>query len=372
MTRNLDPTLAAGLSAGLIQPVVLVSLTLNSGVENVWSGIGDLVWNGITFSGVGNLGSIGPIGEGSAVKADGTTVTLSGIGLSSIDVPVGPFTPPTLTPPAGQSIAWSYATTWPSPGGFENAPNLVNGGLGVFGSISGSRTTASISLTNGQTVLFPGQSNSIGGLWSGFQMPPEIPTGAIIKAVRPVVTVTAIGQAGGQQVIQSSGHPGTNLPPLGFPVVGTTVGGDIGPLSGISIEALLGNTAIGPAAFVLEISFVGIAVYYEGEPQSKTSLIYEALGDIRPGAPAKIWYGLMSGGAFLGTPYLIFSGQVDKPTLKTGVETSSITIALENRLVNLQRPNARRYTAADQRLYFPTDSAFNFVEILNDMALVWG
>jgi hypothetical protein len=371
MTRNLDPTLAAGLSAGLIQPVVLVSLTLKSGVENVWSGIGDLVWNGITFSGVGYLGSIGPIGEGSAVKADGTTVTLSGIGFSAIDVPGSGITPPTLTPPTGQSIAWSYATTWPTPGAFENLPGIFNGDLGVFGSVSGSRTTGNLSLTNGQTVLFPGQSNTIGGLWSGFQMPPEIPVGARITGVYPVVTVSAIGQAGGQQAISCSGAS-TLLPPSGYPQPGTIVGPDMGKLAGNTFEAILGNTAIGPANFLLDLSFVGIAVYYEGTPQSKTSLIYEALGDIRPGAPAKIWYGLMSAGSFLGTPYLIFSGQVDKPTLKTGVETSSITVALENRLVNLQRPNARRYTAADQRLYFPTDSAFNFVEILNDMALVWG
>ena len=49
----------------------------------------------------------------------------------------------------------------------------------------------------------------------------------------------------------------------------------------------------------------------------------------------------------------------------------TIALKLENRLVNLQRANMRRYTAADQNLYYPGDTAFNWVEILNDQALKW-
>jgi hypothetical protein len=80
----------------------------------------------------------------------------------------------------------------------------------------------------------------------------------------------------------------------------------------------------------------------------------------------------MSGGSLLGTPYLIFSGTVDKPSVKVSAKTSTITLALENRLVNLQRANQRRYTAADQHLSYPTDMAFSWVETLNDIALRWG
>jgi hypothetical protein len=82
MSRNLDPTLATALSSAVIQPVLLVQATFNSGVEYIWSGVGDFVFNGNTFKGVGDFGSMGPIAEGSAVKADGTSITLSGIGLS--------------------------------------------------------------------------------------------------------------------------------------------------------------------------------------------------------------------------------------------------------------------------------------------------
>jgi hypothetical protein len=365
VTRNLDPTLAAGLSAGLIYPVVLVQLTFNSGLEHVWSGIGDLVWNGATYKGVGDLGSIGPIGEGSAVKADGTTVTLSGIGQSQIDVPGGGPTPPLppFTPPTGQSVAWSYATIPPSPSLFSNPPNIFNDFLGCSGSASGGLTSGSLGVTNGQSVWggILGDEPIVGLTWAGFKIPPEVPLGARIAGVYPVFTISSVN-AGGIICGSYAVSP---------PVAGTTYGSNIGTLPG-SFSASILNTLEGAASLLMDITFVGIAIYYEGTPQSKASLLYEALGDIRPGGPAKIWFGLMSAGTFMGAPYLVFKGQVDKPTLKASAETLSITLALENRLVNLQRPNARRYTAADQRLYFPTDSAFNFVEILNDMALVWG
>ncbi|MGA8109355.1 MAG: hypothetical protein WB974_07955, partial [Acidobacteriaceae bacterium] len=71
-------------------------------------------------------------------------------------------------------------------------------------------------------------------------------------------------------------------------------------------------------------------------------------------------------------PYLIFSGTVDKPTVEISGKTMSITLALENKLVNLQRACQRRYTAADQHLAYPDDIGFNWVEILNDIALRWG
>lgn len=102
------------------------------------------------------------------------------------------------------------------------------------------------------------------------------------------------------------------------------------------------------------------------------TLLSESLTDIQVGAPAKVYFGLMATASTLIGAYLVFSGTVDKPQIRTSVDGLTIALALENRLVNLQRANQRRYTSADQRLYFPTDMAFNWVEILNDIALLWG
>jgi hypothetical protein len=181
--RALDPNMQAALSAGVIVPAILCQLSFTSGTQYIWSGVGNLVWNGNTFTGVGTLGSIGAITEGTTVKANGTTVTLSGI---------------------------------------------------------------------------------------------------------------------------------------------------------------------------------------------SASLYGDCMDDIQLGASASLWFALLSQGTIIGTPYMIFGGMVDQPTVSEGADTISITLDLETRLTNLQRPNMRRYTSADQRLLYPTDNSMQWVEQMNDEALIWG
>jgi len=182
--RDLDPALASALSNGIIMPAILCMLTFASGTKYVWSGVGNLVYETQTYTGVGSLGTLGSINEGIEVKADGTTVKLSGI----------------------------------------------------------------------------------------------------------------------DPVLQA-----------------------------------------------------------------------ECMADIQLGAPAKIWFALFTQeGALIGAPYLIFSGSVDRPIVTVSPGEIAITLSLENKLIDLQRANQRRYTSADQRIAYPTDIGFAWVEILNDQALIWG
>lgn len=181
--RALDPLMIAALQTGVIVPALLAELTFRSSIQHAWTGYGPLTWNGHTYLGVGSLAGMGTISEGMEVRADGTSVSLSGID-------------PTL-----------YAAS---------------------------------------------------------------------------------------------------------------------------------------------------------------------MDDIQLGASATIWFALLSGGVFIGTPYTLFKGQVDKPSVSTGADSITISLALENRLTNLQHATNRRYTAADQHILYPTDTAFNWVELLNDLALRWG
>lgn len=184
MSRDLNSTLASTLTQGLIYPVRLVQLTFASQKVYAWSGSGNLVWGGNTFTGVGSLGEVGVITEGVQINAEGTSVTLSGID----------------------------------------------------------------------------------------------------------------------------------------------------PL-----------------------------------------LLSECMTDIQLGALANIWFGLVTAQLeIIGTPYLQFSGCVDSPSITPGVDTIAITLNLESRLIDLARPSMRRYDSADQRLYYPDDSAFGWVEQLNDLVLGWG
>src|ERR1700684_3779572 len=101
MSRQIDATLAAGFANANIQPIILAALTFASGVVYVWSGVGNLTWNGNTYQGVGALGEISAISEGSSVEAAGMTVTLAGIPTSDLTIPYVPGTTPPdgVTPP---------------------------------------------------------------------------------------------------------------------------------------------------------------------------------------------------------------------------------------------------------------------------------
>lgn len=182
--RNLDPTLLAAMESGFIMPVFFAMLTFRTSTRYVWTGAGSISFNGQTYLGIGSLGQVGGVNEGVQVKAEGTSVTLSGID-----------------------------------------PALLN----------------------------------------------------------------------------------------------------------------------------------------------------ECMTDIQLGAPATLWFGLMTNTRLLiGTPYKLFSGSIDKPTVSVGAATISITLNLESRLIDLSRPSNFRYTTADQHIAYPNDSAFTWVEILNDQALIWG
>ena len=127
--------------------------------------------------------------------------------------------------------------------------------------------------------------------------------------------------------------------------------------------------SVGTITEGVEVSAAGTSVTLSGiDP----TLYAECMTDIQLGAPAKIWYGQMANGQLIGNPFLTFAGQIDKPEVTLGVDSISITLSLENLMTNLQRPSNRRYTSADQQVQYPDDTAFHRVELLNDMALLWG
>lgn len=107
-------------------------------------------------------------------------------------------------------------------------------------------------------------------------------------------------------------------------------------------------------------------------------LLSECLNDIQVGATARLWKGNWQqgaggvGGSLLGVPYQWFRGQVDKPAFQIGAEALTIALSLESRIVDLQRASNRRYTNADQRLSYPTDSGFSWVEMQIQAAWIWG
>lgn len=101
-------------------------------------------------------------------------------------------------------------------------------------------------------------------------------------------------------------------------------------------------------------------------------LLQESMTDCQPGAAAMIWFGLLANGVILGTPYLVFSGTMDQPTITWNENTISITLALETKILDLQRARNSRYTQAEQARLYPSDIAFQWVPGLQDTQILWG
>lgn len=79
MARNLSgPFLAETLAAGL-SPIFLFELETASGTSRAWTGFGTLNWNGVDWTGLGNLLGMSPVSESGDIEAHGVAISLSGI-----------------------------------------------------------------------------------------------------------------------------------------------------------------------------------------------------------------------------------------------------------------------------------------------------
>jgi hypothetical protein len=119
-----------------------------------------------------------------------------------------------------------------------------------------------------------------------------------------------------------------------------------------------------------EVEAQGIAIGLSGIP---SDLILQILGECRPNAPVKVWLGAVdSAGAVIVDPYQSFSGRMDVPEIQEGAETCSVSIHVENRLIDLGRARERRWTHEDQKIDYPTDLGFEYVASLQEWNGLWG
>lgn len=144
-----------------------------------------------------------------------------------------------------------------------------------------------------------------------------------------------------------------------------------------------GNLTVDDQTFVGVGSFVRVGTITEGSDASAYNttvtlsgidpvLLGESMNDVQPGLQALMWLGLMTDtGAVIGTPYQVFSGIIDVPSVHVGDDQVSITLNLESKMVDFQRASNRKYTSADQRLRYSKDSGFNFLARLNDFVGAW-
>ena len=155
----------------------------------------------------------------------------------------------------------------------------------------------------------------------------------------------------------------------------------------VGVSTLLGIDAVEETS---EIVARGATMTLSGVPSEVLSL---ALSEPYQGRICTIYFGTFTKGYVLAedTAYIlqedgskieledaktdltqIFSGYMDQMNISEGADSSSITLLVENRLIDLERPRTSRYTSAYQKSLFPDDKGLDFIESLQDQEIFWG
>lgn len=80
MTRELEPSVSGLLEDDVVYPFFAVELLFDgNNVLRMWTGLGDIVIDGVTYFGSGNLLGISEIEETSEIAAKGATIDLTGV-----------------------------------------------------------------------------------------------------------------------------------------------------------------------------------------------------------------------------------------------------------------------------------------------------
>lgn len=89
MARDLTAGMVTEMKAVRKEPLLLVEMLFDSGALRLWTGYGDLSFNGFTWTGTGHLLAISPITETAETKQSGMSFVLSGVPSSILSLVEG-------------------------------------------------------------------------------------------------------------------------------------------------------------------------------------------------------------------------------------------------------------------------------------------
>ena len=162
-----------------------------------------------------------------------------------------------------------------------------------------------------------------------------------------------------------------------------TGGGDVAAWSGIGdyVSSVSGSSKtysgtghllkISPIVETQDLSARGLTISLSGIP---SAIISVALNDLEQGLPVRVFMGFFaqSTRVSINNEFEIFNGITDVPVIDEGADTSTVSISVENRLIDLEKVRVRRYTPEDQARDNITDLGFEFVPALQDAEILFG
>lgn len=119
-----------------------------------------------------------------------------------------------------------------------------------------------------------------------------------------------------------------------------------------------------------DLSADGMMLTFSGLDSSIVSIL---LGENYRGRTARVYLGALdSTNQPVSDLYQIFAGRMDVMTLQENGQTATISISLENVLIDLERPRARKLTNEEQLKRYSADDSLKNVAKLQDRQISWG
>jgi hypothetical protein len=115
-----------------------------------------------------------------------------------------------------------------------------------------------------------------------------------------------------------------------------------------------------------DIQARGMKISLSGIP---SELLGIALNEPYQNRELRIYVGTLDNGT---QAHLLSRGRIDTMRLQDSGDTAAIEVAVENRLIDLERNRIRRYTAEDQKALFPGDTGLDYVAGIQGKPLTWG
>ena len=117
-----------------------------------------------------------------------------------------------------------------------------------------------------------------------------------------------------------------------------------------------------------ETQSYGMSCKLPGIPEEAVRL---ALAENPQGRKAFFWKAFLDADhRIIPDPVLIFAGRMDTMPLEIGA-LSELTLNIESRLADWDRPRVRRYNDADQQAEYPGDLGLQYVEQMVEKVLDW-
>jgi len=343
MPRLMTPALLAAFLSPGFNPVFFIQAQFNSGTVYIWSGYGPIVWNGQTWTGLGNLVSLGTVEDAATIEARPISFSVSG------------FDPALLPDCLGEVTLGAPVTIWI--GALSLTPN------------AGSCPEDLTSDTSVPPFVVSASSEAIEPAWLAFNG--DRTNGWQASSV-PCWLQLDIG-AGNGWILDSYGIAGGYAGAPNGPQAWTMEGSNDGT-TWTTLDTQTGQTTgwgFSPGGAVLNtytIASPGTTTYRyfrlnvtanNGGTGTEIDQLY-----LSNAAPTP-------NGLVIPDPVILWSGGLDQPTIDITAETAALNIACENLMVGMNIAIDRRYSQDDQNMGWPGDLGFSFVNALQENDILW-